>query len=43
MEDKAAFIKKLLEDQKAIQKCIQEKGDLKKLCKERGIKLANPI
>lgn len=34
---------KILEDQKAIRECIQNKGDLKKLADERHIRFATPI
>ncbi len=42
-ESKAPFFRKVLEDKKAIKKCIQEGGDLKKIAKERGIKFATPV
>ncbi len=34
---------KMLEDKKAIRKCIHERGDIKKLAKERNIKFATPL
>lgn len=34
---------KVIEDKKAIRKCIQSGGDLEKLAKERGLKFATPI
>lgn len=37
------FIKKVLEDKRAINECIRNGGDLKKLTDERGIKFAKPI
>ena len=38
-----SFFQKILEDKRAIRKCIQEGGDVKKLAKERGIKFATPL
>lgn len=38
-----SIFQKVLEDKRAIRKCIQEKGDIKKLAKERGIKFATPF
>lgn len=38
-----SFFQKVLEDKKAIRKCIQEGGDLKKIAKERDIKFSTPI
>lgn len=40
---KTPFFQKILEDKRAIRKCIQEGGDVKKLAKERGIKFATPL
>ena len=37
------FLKKMLEDKRAIRECIQKNGDLKKLAKERDIKFATPV
>jgi hypothetical protein len=34
---------RILEDKRAIRKCIREKGDIKELAKQRGIKFATPI
>ena len=34
---------KILEDKKAIRKCIQSRGDIKKIAIERGIKFATPL
>ena len=36
-------MKKMLEDKKAIRKCIHEGGDIKELAKKRGIKFATPL
>ncbi len=33
----------ILEDKRAIRQCIQNKEDIKKLAKERGIKFSTPI
>ena len=33
----------ILEDKRAIRKCIQTGGDIKQIAKERGIKFATPI
>ncbi len=33
----------VLEDKRAIRKCILQGGDLKKLAKDRGIKFATPL
>lgn len=38
-----SIFQKVLEDKRAIRKCIQEKGDIKKIAKERGIKFATPL
>ena len=38
-----SIFQKILEDKRAIRKCIQEGGDVKKLAKERGIKFATPL
>lgn len=32
-----------MEDKRAIRRCIQSDGDLKKLAEERGIKFATPV
>lgn len=40
---KANILQQMLEDKKAIRQCIQEHGDVKKLAKKRGIKLATPL
>lgn len=37
------FFQKILGDKRAIRKCIQEGGDVKKLAKERSIKFATPL
>lgn len=36
-------IKKLFDDDKALRECIRKKCDLKKVAKDRGIKLATPV
>ena len=36
---KSVFLR-ILEDKRAIRKCVQEGGDVKKLAKERGIKFS---
>ncbi|EGF59625.1 hypothetical protein HMPREF9446_00172 [Bacteroides fluxus YIT 12057] len=38
-----SVFQKILEDKKAIRKCIQSRGDIKKIAKERGIKFATPL
>lgn len=38
-----SVFQRILEDKKAIRKCIQDKGDIKKIAKERGIKFATPL
>lgn len=38
-----SIFQKVLEDKRAIRKCIQEKGDIKKLAEERGIKFSTPL
>ncbi|ADV44136.1 hypothetical protein Bache_2167 [Bacteroides helcogenes P 36-108] len=38
-----SVFQKILEDKKAIRKCIQIKGDVKKIAEERGIKFATPL
>ena len=38
-----SIFQRVLEDKRAIRKCIQEKGDIQKLAKERGIKFATPL
>ena len=37
------IFQRILEDKKAINKCIKEHGDVKKVAKERGIKFAKPL
>ena len=39
----SSFFQKVLEYKKAIRKCIQEGGDLKKIAKERDIKFSTPV
>ena len=36
-------LEKMIENQKAIHKCIREGGDLKKIAKDRNIRFATPI
>lgn len=38
-----SVFQKILEDKRAIRKCIQSGGDVKQIAKERGIKFATPI
>lgn len=38
-----SILEKMLEDKKAIQKCIREGGDLQKVAKERNVKFATPL
>lgn len=40
---KITLLEKMLEDKKAIRKCVQSNGDLSKLSKDRGIKFATPV
>ena len=42
-EKRQSFFRKILEDKRAINECIRNGGDLKKLADERGIKFARPI
>ena len=37
---KRSVFLRILEDKRAIRKCVQEEGDVKKLAKERGIKFS---
>lgn len=37
------IFQRIMEDKKAITECIRNKGDLKSLQHERGIKFATPI
>jgi hypothetical protein len=37
------ILEKMMEDKKAIQKCIREGGDLKKIAKERNVRFTTPI
>lgn len=37
------LLEKMMEDKKAIQKCIREGGDLKKIAKKRNVKFATPL
>ena len=38
-----SILEKMLEDKKAIQKCIREGGDLQKVAEERNVKFATPL
>ena len=38
-----SVIEKMVEDKKAISKCIKKGGNLKALADERGIKFATPV
>ena len=38
-----SILEKMMEDKKAIQKCIREGGDLKKVAKKCNIRFATPI
>lgn len=40
---KLNLLEKMMEDKKAIQKCIREGGDLKKIAKKRNVKFATPL
>ena len=37
------ILEKMLEDKKAIQKCIREGGDLKQVAKERNVRFVTPL
>lgn len=38
-----SIFQQVLEDKRAIRQCIQKKGDIKLIAKERGIKFATPL
>lgn len=38
-----SVFQRILDDKKAIRKCIQDKGDIKRIAKERGIKFVTPL
>lgn len=38
-----SIFQKILEDKRAIRKCIQKGDDIKQMAKERGIKFATPL
>ena len=38
-----SIFQKILEDKRAIRKCIQKGDDIKQTAKERGIKFATPL
>ena len=42
-EKRENVFRKMLEDKRAIRECIRNKGDLKKLEKERGFKFVTPL
>lgn len=42
-EKKMTALEKMLEDKKALSKCIREKGNIKEVLNERKIKLSNPV
>lgn len=37
------ILEKMMEDKKAIQKCIREGGDLKQVAKERNVRFVTPL
>lgn len=37
------ILEKMMEDKKAIQKCIREGGDLKQLAKKRHVRFVTPL
>ena len=37
------ILERMLEDKKAIQKCIREKGDLKQVERERHVRFVTPL
>jgi len=41
--DFSAMLKKMIEDKRALNRCIREGGDLDSIAQKRGIKLATPI
>jgi len=41
--DFSAIFTKMIEDKRALNRCIREGGDLDSVAKRRGIKLATPI
>ena len=38
-----SILEKMVEDKKAIRKCIREGGDLKKIAKERHVRFITPL
>ena len=40
---RSGILEKMMEDKRAIQKCIREGGDLSKIAKERNVKFATPL
>lgn len=43
IKEKANIFQRMLEDKRAIRRCIQKGEDLTKLAKQRGIKFATPL
>ena len=43
IKEKANIFQRMLEDKRAIRRCIQKGEDLKKLAEQRGIKFATPL
>ena len=43
IKDKANIFQRMLEDKRAIRRCIQRGEDLDKLAKQRGIKFVTPL
>lgn len=41
--EKKTILTKMLEDKKALSRCIKEKGDIKRILNERDIKLSTPL
>lgn len=39
----SSIFQKMIEDKKAVSKCVKQKGNLSKLAKERGIKFSTPL
>ena len=43
IKEKSNIFQRMLEDKRAIRRCIQKGEDLKKLAEQRGIKFATPV
>ena len=43
IKEKVNIFQRMLEDKRAIRRCIQKGEDLKQLAKQRGIKFATPL